>query len=56
MMRAAFPVEGDELLPAAQFFGRALLLHGMKESENGGPSGTRTPDQEIKSLLLYQLS
>ena len=22
----------------------------------GGPPGTRTPDQEIKSLLLYQLS
>ena len=27
-----------------------------KQPENGGPSGIRTLDQEIKSLLLYQLS
>lgn len=26
------------------------------EEQNGAPAGIRTPDQEIKSLLLYQLS
>lgn len=31
--------------------GRALAVVSI-----GGPPGTRTPDQEIKSLLLYQLS
>jgi hypothetical protein len=28
----------------------------LNRKKTGAPAGIRTPDQEIKSLLLYQLS
>ena len=35
---------------------KALAGRSRKGLKTGGPSGTRTPNQLIKSQLLYQLS
>ena len=41
---------------AAAHYNQETTAHIGSRAKNGGPSGTRTPDQVVKSHLLYQLS
>jgi hypothetical protein len=35
------------------YWGNLDLAKSLQPSENGAPGGIRTPDQEVRSLLLY---